>query len=102
VIYALYISPVRNIPGPLLHRISWVPMRIMELLGAEQKVMRCLYEKYGNVFVLEPTRIALGDPGDCAKVLSTHAFRKDYYYDRVEVFEPNTLLTSDPGLNSHR
>ncbi|KAJ2716832.1 hypothetical protein H4R19_000395 [Coemansia spiralis] len=102
VIYALYFSPLRKVPGPFLARISWIPMRLTEIFGTEPEVMRWHYEKYGPVFVLEPTRIAVCDPGDCVRVLGTHAFRKDYYYDRVKFLEPNIFLTSDPELNHHR
>ncbi|KAJ2773307.1 hypothetical protein IWQ57_001360 [Coemansia nantahalensis] len=102
VVYALYFSPLRNVPGPFLSRISWLPMRLVEIFGTEPEMMRRHYEKYGSTFVMEPTRVAVCDPGDCTKILSTHAFRKDYYYDRVKFLEPNIFLSSDPDLNHHR
>ncbi|KAJ2716917.1 hypothetical protein H4R19_000360, partial [Coemansia spiralis] len=101
-IYALYFSPLRNVPGSLLFRASWIPMRVVELFGAESALMHRHYERYGSVFVLEPHMVALCDASDCTRVFSTHAFRKGHYYDRVEFLEPNIFFTTSPDLNSQR
>ncbi|KAJ2792000.1 hypothetical protein H4R21_006231, partial [Coemansia helicoidea] len=102
VVYALYISPLRNVPGPFLFRLTWLPMRLVEVFGYEPAVMYQLYEKHGSTFVMEPNKVAVCDPTETANILNTHAFRKDYYYERVDFMEPNILLTTDPELNRHR
>ncbi|KAJ2759352.1 hypothetical protein IWQ57_006577, partial [Coemansia nantahalensis] len=102
IVYALYISPLRNVPGPFLFRISWLPMRLLEVIGDEPKMMQQLYEKYGSTFVMEPDKVAICDPTESASILNTHAFRKDYHYEKVDFMEPNIFLTTDPELNRHR
>ncbi|KAJ1725361.1 hypothetical protein LPJ61_005652, partial [Coemansia biformis] len=102
VVHALYLSPLRNVPGPFLSRISWLPMRLNEVFGTEPEMMVQHCEKYGSIFVMEPNKVAVCDPHDCMMILGTHAFRKDYFYERVDFMEPNIFLTTDPELNRHR
>ncbi|KAJ2689230.1 hypothetical protein GGH99_002868 [Coemansia sp. RSA 1285] len=70
--------------------------------GVGREFMLRHYERYGTVFVLEPKKIAVCDPDDCATVLGTHAFLKDEKYGNVDFIEPNVFLTRDPTLNKQR
>ncbi|KAJ1894090.1 hypothetical protein LPJ81_005231 [Coemansia sp. IMI 209127] len=102
VLYALYLSPLRNVPGSFWTRISKLPMFIANIQGTEREFMLWHQAKYGDVFVMEPLKIAVCDPDDCATVLGSHAFAKDQRYSNVEFIEPNTFLTRDPALNKQR
>ncbi|KAJ2608982.1 hypothetical protein EV177_004696 [Coemansia sp. RSA 1804] len=70
--------------------------------GVGREFMLRHYERYGTVFVLEPKRVAVCHPDDCATILGTHAFVKDVKYATVDFIEPNTFLTRDPVLNKQR
>ncbi|KAJ2071896.1 hypothetical protein GGI09_009205, partial [Coemansia sp. S100] len=58
VAYALYFSPLRNVPGPFWARISGLPMLLHDLGGTEADFMIENSEKYGSLFVMEPNKIA--------------------------------------------
>ncbi|KAJ1667516.1 hypothetical protein IW140_002096 [Coemansia sp. RSA 1813] len=102
VVYALYLSPLRNVPGSFWTRISKLPMFIADIQGTEREFMLWHQAKYGDVFVMEPAKIAVCDPDDCTTILGSHAFAKDQKYSNVEFIEPNVFLTRDPGLNKQR
>ncbi|KAI8318729.1 cytochrome P450 [Martensiomyces pterosporus] len=102
VVYALYFSPLRNIPGPFLDRITNLPGLVAMARGEISDRMLNIYEKYGNIFVIADKFVAVCDPSDCRLLLATHAFRKDMIYAHVDFMEPNMLLTSDPELNKQR
>ncbi|KAJ1964982.1 hypothetical protein GGI12_001072 [Dipsacomyces acuminosporus] len=102
VVYALYLSPLRKIPGSFWSRISLLRTLKSDLSGNEQEYMLKNYRKYGNIFVLEPGRVCVCDPEDCRLVLSTHAFKKSKHYEKVDFIEPNMFLTVDPELNKQR
>ncbi|KAJ2658893.1 hypothetical protein IWW48_003793 [Coemansia sp. RSA 1200] len=70
--------------------------------GVGREFMLRHYKRYGSVFVLEPKKIAICDPDDCATVLGSHAFLKDKKYGNVDFIEPNVFLTRDPTLNKQR
>ncbi|KAJ2784259.1 hypothetical protein H4R18_001247 [Coemansia javaensis] len=102
VAYALWLSPLRNVPGPFWARISKLPMFLHDVRGTEREFMLQNCARYGSVFVMEPAKVAVCDPDDCLTVLGSHAFAKDALYDRVDFLEPNVFLTRDPALNRHR
>ncbi|KAJ1939337.1 hypothetical protein EC988_007339, partial [Linderina pennispora] len=102
IIYALYLSPLRNVPGSFWARISKIRTLISDIKGDEPEYIIANQEKYGSVFMLEPYKVAICDPSDCRLVLSTHAFRKDRQYGNIEFLEPNMFLTVDPELNKQR
>ncbi|KAJ2741620.1 hypothetical protein GGI19_006929, partial [Coemansia pectinata] len=102
VAYALYFSPLRNIPGPFWARVSGLPMLLHDLGGTEADFMIKNSEKYGSLFVMEPNKIAVCDPDDCQIILSSHSFAKDMRYAQVDILEPNLFLTRDPELSRQR
>ncbi|KAJ2522529.1 hypothetical protein H4217_000688 [Coemansia sp. RSA 1939] len=102
VFYALYLSPLRNVPGSFWTRISKLPMMIADIRGTGHEFMLWHHQKYGSIFVMEPKKIAVCDPDDCVTVLGTHAFLKDEKYGNVDFIEPNLFLTRDPTLNKQR
>ncbi|KAJ2374623.1 hypothetical protein IW150_002998, partial [Coemansia sp. RSA 2607] len=102
VFYALYLSPLRNVPGSFWTRISYLPMLYHDIRGTEPEFMNYHANKYGSVFVMEPKKIAVCDPEDCLVVLGSHSFLKDHHYSNVEFIEPNMFLTRDPELNKQR
>ncbi|KAI8319758.1 cytochrome P450 [Martensiomyces pterosporus] len=102
VIYALYFSPVRNIPGPFFARISKLPIILSAMRGTLVDDMINGYETYGSIFVMEPEKVSICDPSDCKLILGTHNFRKDKQYEQADFIEPNMFLTRDPELNKQR
>ncbi|KAJ1940500.1 hypothetical protein GGF37_003949, partial [Kickxella alabastrina] len=102
IIYAMYLSPLRHVPGSLWFRISGFPMLLYQLRGLEPTLMKQFNQTYGGIFVMGPSRVAICDPKDSQTILSSHAFLKDRMYSNVELMEPNMFLTVDPELNKQR
>ncbi|KAJ1856549.1 hypothetical protein GGH12_004587 [Coemansia sp. RSA 1822] len=102
VFHALYISPLRNVPGPFWCRVSALPMLYYDLRGQEPEFMQRNCQKYGSIFVMEPSKVAVCGLSECQTVLNSHGFLKDKQYARVKFIEPNMFLTRSPELNRLR
>ncbi|KAI8318373.1 cytochrome P450 [Martensiomyces pterosporus] len=102
VAYALYFSPLRNIPGPFLDRVTDLPGLLRVARGGATDKMLNNYEKYGSMFIISSKMVVVCDPKDCRLILATHAFRKDMMYAHIDFLEPTMILTRDPELNKQR
>ncbi|KAI8318921.1 cytochrome P450 [Martensiomyces pterosporus] len=101
IVYALYFSSLRNVPGSLLGRISSLPLLVTVLRGGLTDWLLSSYEKYDSLFIMSNKAVVVCDPSDCRTILSTHAFKKAMF-SNVDLIEPNMLFTSDPELNKQR
>ncbi|KAJ2496519.1 hypothetical protein GGH96_005773 [Coemansia sp. RSA 1972] len=102
VVYARWISPVRNIPGPFYARLSALPSRITGLFRSTNDEMIQAAAKYGPVFLMEPRKVAVCHPDDCRTILGSYSFVKDTLYSNVDFMEPNIFLTRSAELNKQR
>ncbi|KAI8318822.1 cytochrome P450 [Martensiomyces pterosporus] len=100
--YAMYLSPLCNVPGPFLNRISNLPTFIALLRGEITNEVLGSYEKYGSLFSISNKIVVACDPSDCRLILATHAFRKDMLYAHPDFLEPTMVHTRDPELNKQR
>lgn len=63
VLYPFYFSPLRNIPGPYLYRITHIPYYEAQRTHRWIEIVHALHAKYGNVVILSPTAVSCnGDP----------------------------------------
>lgn len=63
VLYPFYLSPLRNIPGPYIHRISHIPALEAQRRHQWIECVDKLHAHYGNVVLLSPTAVSCnGDP----------------------------------------
>ncbi|OBA19990.1 cytochrome P450 [Metschnikowia bicuspidata var. bicuspidata NRRL YB-4993] len=63
VVYPFYISALKDIPGPYLHRVSHIPSLNAQRKFQWIKKVHDLHEKYGEVVILSPSAISCnGDP----------------------------------------
>ncbi|KAJ1740560.1 hypothetical protein LPJ68_003666 [Coemansia sp. RSA 1086] len=102
VIHARWISPLRNIPGPFYSRISALPSRIVGLFSSTNDEMIRGALKYGPLYMMEPSKVAVCDPEDCRIMLASYKFAKNRLYSNVEFMEPNIFLTTNEDLNKQR
>ncbi|KAI8318068.1 cytochrome P450 [Martensiomyces pterosporus] len=101
VVYALYFSPLRNIPGPFLNRTTKLPAFVTVLHGGSTDTILDNYQKYGDLFIVADKSVAVCNPNDCRLILGTHVFKKAMF-SHVDFIEPNMHLTNDPELNKQR
>ncbi|ORX66107.1 cytochrome P450 [Linderina pennispora] len=64
IIYALYFSPLRHIPGPFLARITSKRNQILSMISKVGISAQHEYETYGDLYVLEPNAVAISNPSD--------------------------------------
>lgn len=62
IIYNLFLSPLRKVPGPKLWAISQLPYSSMTISGEGHKRMKKLHETYGDVVRVGPNQVAFTDP----------------------------------------
>ncbi|KAJ2077163.1 hypothetical protein H4R24_005293 [Coemansia sp. RSA 988] len=101
-VQALFVSPLRHVPGPLLSRLSTLPSLFAGLTRSTNDDMIRDCERYGSVFVMEPRKVAICDPEDCRQILGSYAFVKTEHYSNVGFMEPNIFLTRSAELNKQR
>lgn len=58
VIYPFYVSPLRNIPGPYLHRVTELFSLNAQRKFQWIKIVDNLHRQYGDVVVLSPTSVS--------------------------------------------
>ncbi|KAJ1958242.1 hypothetical protein GGI12_004785 [Dipsacomyces acuminosporus] len=95
VVYALYLSPLASIPGPLLARLTNKRARFYNVIGAQARKACEEYEKYGDIYVYEPWAISISNPTDIRTVLGSHAFVK------ADVYKAGDLLGEGVSLGGH-
>ncbi|KAI1418230.1 putative cytochrome P450 [Hypoxylon sp. FL1857] len=61
IIYNLYFHPLRNFPGPLLHRASSLPWAIRHATGSQAFHTQRLHDKYGPIVRIGPNHLSFTD-----------------------------------------
>ncbi|KAI1335368.1 cytochrome P450 [Xylariaceae sp. FL0016] len=62
IIYNLFFHPLRDYPGPLLHRATKIPKQVILLRGALGSKTEELHRKYGEVVRLAPDELSYIQP----------------------------------------
>ncbi|KAJ2559350.1 hypothetical protein EV175_000379 [Coemansia sp. RSA 1933] len=99
---ALWVSPLRHVPGRFSYRLSSVFSLVDGITGSTNDDMVGDCERFGHVFVMEPRKVAVCHPDDGRLVLSSYGFAKDPLYSNSDVLEPSIFTTRDAELNKRR
>ncbi|KAJ1955917.1 hypothetical protein GGI12_005447, partial [Dipsacomyces acuminosporus] len=103
LIHALFLSPLRRIPGPLLARLTNKRAEAYGFNGRQAHKALEEYEKYGDIYIYQPNAISISNPADVRKVLSSHAFQKPSIYEAHDYLGYQTTLSArDPQFASMR
>ena len=93
IIYNLFFSPLRNIPGPFFAKITTKWLTINECLGNRSLLVHRAHEKYGPVIRLAPNELSFSDPSCIQELYMNHSkFPKS---PRYEGFQSTTTATFD-------
>ncbi|KAF2810065.1 cytochrome P450 [Mytilinidion resinicola] len=86
VVHALVLSPYAHIPGPLLSRLSNLPLYYATYKGTEATTIARLHAKYGSVVLIAPNEVSVSD-GRALKTVYTDAggFRKADCYRNFDI-----------------
>ena len=58
VVYALYLSPLRHVPGPLFAKASGLYSLFMDMAGRRAKTIEALHKQYGPTVQLGPNEVS--------------------------------------------
>ncbi|KAJ2670265.1 hypothetical protein IWW42_004097 [Coemansia sp. RSA 1085] len=101
ILYAFYYSPLRNIPGPLVDRLTKRKLEFDTLCARMPDYGIAGMHKYGDIFVCQPQAVCISDPADIRVVLSSSSFLKSPYYKILQFTGlDSTICTRDPHMVS--
>ncbi|KAI8323445.1 cytochrome P450 [Martensiomyces pterosporus] len=102
-VYAFFFSPLRNIPGSPLARITRKRAELYGVFGLRAKSAGDDFAKYGDIYVYNPSAVSISSPAEARRVLASHSFRKADYYRILDMVDiENTLSTRSAELSSMR
>lgn len=103
VTYELFFSPLRNIPGSFLARLSSKHSILKRVLANGPKSVQADYEAYGSIYVHRPNGVNISNPKDIRAVLTSQEFRKTDVYKMLDILgNPSIFTTRDPSQASLR
>ncbi|KAJ2459055.1 hypothetical protein GGI02_005927, partial [Coemansia sp. RSA 2322] len=101
--YHFYVSPLRNIPGPLIARLT---KRYYEFVVAAGQMApdACRNSRqYGDIYVCQPSGVSISNPADIRAVLSSPHFLKNDYYRILRFTGIDSIMsTRDPAMVSKK
>ncbi|KAI8318087.1 cytochrome P450 [Martensiomyces pterosporus] len=99
VFYALYFSPLRNIPGPFLARLTKRRADVIGSIGKQALTAREESELYGDVYVYQPNAVSISSIPDIRTIFGSHSFRKGDFYKGIDSMGFQNLVSArDPQL----
>ncbi|KAI9480192.1 cytochrome P450 [Coemansia mojavensis] len=102
VVYGLFFSPLRQLPGSQLSKLSMIGVKIDAALGNLGERTENDYYKYGDIYRIGPKSVVISNPSDVRRVLGTHRFRKSRIYQNFAVVDDTTFSTLSAELTHTR
>ncbi|WPK25792.1 hypothetical protein PUMCH_003123 [Australozyma saopauloensis] len=101
VVIPYYTSPLRNVPGPYIHRISRIPALYAQLTHRWVHRVHELHQKYGDVIILSPTEISCnGDPKYITDIYVKNMPKAKFYENfRCHGFKDNIFAALENDLH---
>ena len=98
IIYNLFLSPLSAIPGPWYYAISdfWLTLHVLRL--RQCKAIQELFEIYGPVVRVGPTKVVFRDVSTMRNVYSFHKFDKSTFYKSLLTYVASTSLIPPKNL----
>ncbi|KAF2753857.1 putative cytochrome P450 monooxygenase [Pseudovirgaria hyperparasitica] len=103
VIYQCFFSPLRNIPGSFLSRLSAKHSIVKRIFSNGSQSVQNDYETYGDIYVHRPDGVSISHPQDIKKILTSQDFRKTDVYRMLDILgHPSIFTARDPIYASLR
>ncbi|KAJ9053293.1 hypothetical protein DSO57_1025765 [Entomophthora muscae] len=91
VVYSLFFSPLRDIPGPLLLQIFPLYYRLQVGKGQSAILLEEYHQAYGPAFRIGWHYVAFADPSASMEIYSTYKYSKTHEYAAFEYHGMNML-----------
>lgn len=98
IVYALYLHPLAEYPGPLLGRLTKAYDLYHAYKGDKHVLFYHLHEQYGPVVRFSPNTLSINSPGALKAIYGSHAnVLKSVFYEvfRAAPHAVSTLLATD-------
>ncbi|KAJ2028853.1 hypothetical protein IWW57_001972 [Coemansia sp. S610] len=103
VYVALWTSPLRNIRGSFIARITSLKVELCAAGGYSSYFAKRDFENYGDIYVLMPNAVGIGNPADIRALLRNETVRKaDLYKTLRFTGTENTVSARDFELANSR
>lgn len=80
VIFPLWLSPYRDIPGPYIHRVLEIPALLFQARNQWVRRVHALHEKYGEVVLISPSLVSFNGRLDLVHDVYVQNMPKLQYY----------------------
>ncbi|KAI1653684.1 cytochrome P450 monooxygenase [Daldinia decipiens] len=102
VIYNLFFSPLRKVPGPILWAISPIPQGLSQCFGSPHIKIRELHQKYGDVVRTGPKSVSLLNHDAWRQVIGHRKAGQPENLKEASVFQavPNSIIAADSENHS--
>lgn len=101
--YNIFLSPIRNIPGPLLAKISPVWLTLTDLAGDRTITLHKLHQKYGTAVRIGPTQVSFSDKASIRQIYGQQtSFLKAPLYDAMSMPPLGIFSQRDKYKHSQR
>jgi helvolic acid biosynthesis cytochrome P450 monooxygenase len=103
LVYALFFSPLRNVPGPVLARLT--PLRAIynRLPRRVTKATLADFRKYGDIYVSKPDTVTISHPQDVRAVLGAmDSWKINVFKNLTDPVMRNLVTFSNHRLASQR
>ncbi|KAJ2308544.1 hypothetical protein IWW55_000372 [Coemansia sp. RSA 2706] len=94
----LCLSPLRAIPGGLGYRLTALTSQVRALFGLLADDCERDYYAYGDIYAVGPRVVVVSHPDDCMRVLRTHHYAKNAFYQAFALVADNVYTTADGRL----
>ncbi|ODQ54352.1 pisatin demethylase [Saitoella complicata NRRL Y-17804] len=102
-IYNAYFHPLRNVPGPLICKITSARMTFAELCGCRTLTIHHLHERYGDIIRIGPDELAFSNPFAIKEIYGQGSpYMKSAMYDHFSTHSPNLFDMRDRELHKER
>ncbi|KAI9290546.1 cytochrome P450 [Neoconidiobolus thromboides FSU 785] len=102
LIYNIFFSPLRKVPGPLVHLIFPMCYRVYTFAGTYHLYSKKLHQKYGNVVRISWNVISIASDEAAKEVYSTYTYSKSAFYNGLHIAGETILSTRKKEFHRER
>ncbi|KAJ2500213.1 hypothetical protein GGH96_002906 [Coemansia sp. RSA 1972] len=100
--HAFLVSPLRHIPGPWYTKFTGIVRKYHAWQHNEHFYFIRMFEKYGPIVRVGPTKVGVGEITMFRKMMSTHEMRKSQMYTDFSAVGENIFTTRNAEFNKAR
>lgn len=103
-IYRLFLHPLSHVPGPLLARVTHLPLYLVSYLGVEGRVLRYYHRKLNTkVLRIAPDHVSISDSAAVQQIyVSGGGFQKDARYRNFNLGPIATIFSAQDAAYRDR